>query len=270
MKKLIYPISILLIIGVVILTRPNTAYATIILDDSDSGETTSSVTSVSAGGISTVNRAGDLIYVFCGWSNGNPGTVNVPTDTEGNTYVQIGSTLANSNNLVFSAQFYAKNIIGGTADNIVTCNWGTARSFVSIAVMEFSGVDTVSPLDTGTGCTGHSCTATNTEPTTSITTQTFTYGAGDVIAVGANNGADNRSYTAGDGYTLAPGVLNVAVMKMVEYSTSSNTSASISISTSARQNIMAALFKPQAAAAASAQNVKIKGGVKIRGGVKFR
>jgi hypothetical protein len=61
--------------------------------------------------------------------------------------------------------YYAKNIAAGS--NTVTVKFSQAATFVDIRALEYSGLDTVSPLDVtagaaGSGTTGNSGTATTT------------------------------------------------------------------------------------------------------------
>ena len=59
--------------------------------------------------------------------------------------------------------YYAKNIAAGS--NTVTVTFNQAAAFVDVRVLEYSGLDTVSPLDVtagaaGSGTTGNSGAAT--------------------------------------------------------------------------------------------------------------
>ena len=61
--------------------------------------------------------------------------------------------------------YYAKNIAAGS--NTVTVKFNQAAAFVDVRALEYSGLDTVSPLDVtagaaGSGTTGNSGTATTT------------------------------------------------------------------------------------------------------------
>ena len=93
--------------------------------------------------------AGNLIVVsVSGWPN-LPATTAV-TDSLGNTYSIAGTILVSEG--AYSAIYYAKNIKGGT--NTITFNTVKSGGHISMAVAEFSGVDTVSPLDMTIGTIG--------------------------------------------------------------------------------------------------------------------
>ncbi len=48
--------------------------------------------------------------------------------------------------------YYAKNIAGGS--NTVTVTFNQAATFVDVRVLEYSGLDTASPLDVTAGAAG--------------------------------------------------------------------------------------------------------------------
>ena len=104
--------------------------------------------------------AGNLNVVVVGW-NDTTSTVTGVTDSRGNSYVlAIGPT---SGTGLRQAIYYAKNIAVGS--NTVTVKFNQAAAFVDIRALEYSGLDTVSPLDVtagaaGSGTTGNSGTAT--------------------------------------------------------------------------------------------------------------
>jgi len=90
--------------------------------------------------------------------------------------------------------FFAKNIAGNGSDS-VTAAFSVAESFVTLHVLEYSGLDTVSPLDVDTGTGGSGTGGTLTSP--AFTTSQ----ASEVVLVG---GAATGfvTFTAGAGYTL--------------------------------------------------------------------
>lgn len=98
---------------------------------------------------STANTAGNLIVVYAIWDNTNTATVS---DTNGNTYTSaVGPTALTS---CCRAQiFYAKNIAGG--NNTVNVTFSTAASSFALSyIHEYSGIDTVSPIDVTSASSG--------------------------------------------------------------------------------------------------------------------
>jgi hypothetical protein len=87
------------------------------------------------------------------------------------------------------SMYYAPNIRGGA--NAVTVRFSTAAAFVDIRILEYSGLDTVNPLNATTAATGSSTTSSSG----SLTTTT-----GNVLLVAANTVATSTS-GAGPGFT---------------------------------------------------------------------
>jgi hypothetical protein len=130
--------------------------------------------------------AGNLNIVVAGWSDATS-TLTSLTDTRGNTYVQAGTTVTGTN--IRQAIYYAKNIAGGS--NTVTAVFNQAAAYPDVRVLEYSGLDTTSPLDVtsnafGTSATANSGSATTTSPTELI------FGAGNTA---------NAFGAAGSGFT---------------------------------------------------------------------
>lgn len=125
----------------------------------------------SVGSVASVSKAfasnvgsGNLIWVGAVSSADTLGTT-VMSDGLSNSYtraVQVNGVSAGRGE---SASYYAKNITGGACTVTLT---PTSSDFVSIAIAEFSGCDTTSPLD---GTPGTQNSGTNA-PTTSTWTST--------------------------------------------------------------------------------------------------
>ena len=132
--------------------------------------------------------AGNLVVVsVSSWPN-LPASTAV-TDSLGNTYSIAGTVLTTQG--VYSAIYYAKNVKGGA--DTVTFNTVKSGGQISMAIAEFSGADTASPLDktAGTVGSGNAPSSGNMAPSL----------AGDlVIGSGTHNG--NTVTTAGSGFTL--------------------------------------------------------------------
>ena len=93
-------------------------------------------------------QAISIVVSVSGWPN-LPASTAV-TDSLGNTYSIAGTVLTSQG--AYSAIYYAKNVKGGT--DTVTFNTVKSGGQISMVVAEFSGVDTVSPLDKTAGAVG--------------------------------------------------------------------------------------------------------------------
>ncbi|MGH9545849.1 MAG: beta strand repeat-containing protein [Terriglobales bacterium] len=116
--------------------------------------------------------AGNLNLVIIGWADATAQVQSV-TDSAGNTYTlafapTVGTGLS-------QAIYYAKDI-AAAASNTVTITFDVAAQSPDVRVLEYSGVDTITPLDSGGGSAGTG-TALDSGPIT-------TSKAGDLI-VGA-------------------------------------------------------------------------------------
>ena len=75
------------------------------------------------------------------------------TDSAGNTYaLAIGPTTGTA---LRQSIYYAKNILGGTS-NTVTVLFNQGATKPDVRILEYSGVDTSSPLDVSAGAGGNS------------------------------------------------------------------------------------------------------------------
>ena len=130
--------------------------------------------------------AGNLNVVEIMWGD-TTSTISSVTDSKGNTYaLAVGPTKTTA---LTSAIYYAKNIAAGS--NTVTVKFNTSAAYPNINVLEYSGLDTTSPLDvtaaaTGTGTTANSGSATTT--------------AAKELIVGAGNPSSGFT-AAGSGFT---------------------------------------------------------------------
>jgi O-glycosyl hydrolase len=181
---------------------------------------------------------GNLIVVsVSGWPN-LPAAKAV-TDSLGNTY-SIADTILVSEG-TYSAIYYAKNIAGGT--DTITFKTVKSGGHISMAVAEFSGVDTVSPLDMTSGTIG-----SGTAPSSGTMTPSL---AGElVIGSGTHNGTTVT--TAGSGFTMIAiptedsATHQPLAMGYQVLSGSQSVSATFNLGTSYRWIQNGALFKPAA------------------------
>ena len=132
--------------------------------------------------------AGNLIVVsLSGWPN-LPAATAV-TDSLGNTYSIAGTVLTSQG--AYSGIYYAKNVIGG--NDTITVRTVKSGGEISMVVAEFSGVDTISPLDRTAGATGTGSTPSSGNMTPSL--------AGD-LAIGSGTHNGTTVTTAGTGFTM--------------------------------------------------------------------
>jgi hypothetical protein len=79
--------------------------------------------------------------------------------------------------------YYAKNIVAaGPGANSVTVKFSVASAFPDIRILEYSGLDTTSPLDVSAGASGNSTTASGGPVTTTYANDLII--AADVIQTG--------------------------------------------------------------------------------------
>lgn len=206
------------------------------------------VTGGTGGGFDTTNAttafvatAGNLIVVACSQVNNSTQTWNTPTDTAGNTYVNIAAC-RNASFRGTMDVWYAANITGH-ATNVVTVTTGSIVGYSVIAVT-YSGVTTSSPLDQG--AIGTSSAAS------SVTSASFTPATDGLAVAFGQTGNGAGTYTAGTGYTLRlnDAFLDIQSEDKITTGTGSQT-ASISYSTTDNAFLSVALFKPAAGGAAT-------------------
>jgi hypothetical protein len=93
------------------------------------------------------NTAGNCIVVFlAAFNTGGGGTPTTVTDTQGNTYTQVGGVQLGANSGNYSQVFIAKNIIGGASLNTVSyapTGYGTLKVMIAA---EYSGASTTNPV----------------------------------------------------------------------------------------------------------------------------
>jgi hypothetical protein len=142
--------------------------------------------------------AGDLNVVIVGWGDAVAHVTSV-ADSKGNAYaLAVGP--ATIGNVVSQSIYYAKNIAGAGAGNVVTVTFNQAAVFPDIRILEYRGVDTAAPLDGAASATGRtSSSASGTVTTTSATD--LLIGANTVwtSTIGAGAGLTSRMITTPDG-----------------------------------------------------------------------
>jgi hypothetical protein len=136
--------------------------------------------------------AGNLNLVVVGW-NDTTSTVSSVSDSRGNTYTQAGTTVTGTG--LRQAIYYARNIAGGS--NTVTVGFNQAAAFVDVRILEYSGLDTTSPLDVTAGAAGTSSSPNSGAATTTAANELI-FGAGITSGgfTGAGTGFSSRIITA--------------------------------------------------------------------------
>jgi len=133
-------------------------------------------------------KAGDTNVVAIGFGN-TTGTISSVTDNKGNSYTVAAPLTRDTANS--QAVYYAKNIATGAGNTVVTVTFNASVPYPDIRVVEYSGLDKVSPLDVSKSATG-----TGTAPSSGAVTTT---NANDMI-FGAGLTA-TRFTAAGSGFT---------------------------------------------------------------------
>src|SRR5262249_21456980 len=105
--------------------------------------------------------AGNLNVVVVGWNDATAQIVSV-TDTAGNAYqAAIGTTAFDGGLTQFI--FFAKNIAAAAAGaNTVTVSFTVGALYPDVRILEYGGIDSVSPVDAATSSMGN--TATSSTP----------------------------------------------------------------------------------------------------------
>ena len=123
----------------------------------------------------TSQIAGDMNIVVVGW-NDSTSVVQSVKDSLGNSYsLAIGPTTGTA---LRQSIYYAKKIVSGS--NKVTVTFNQAAAFPDIRILEYSGLDTTSPLDQTAGASGKSATPSSGSATTKFASELI-FGANTVF-----------------------------------------------------------------------------------------
>src|SRR6202041_2841118 len=186
--------------------------------------------------------AGDLNVVVMGWNDSTSNVTSV-SDSSGNSYIlAVGPTTVTG---LSQSIYYAKDIVSGS--NTVTVTFNPAAGNPDIRILEYAGLDTVSPLDVTAAAAGNSSSASSGPATTTATSELI-LGA-DTIATtttGVESGFTSRIITSPDS--------NLVEDKVV--STTGPYSATASLSSGSWVMQMAA-FKAAAVAGSSSPAVAV-------------
>jgi hypothetical protein len=128
--------------------------------------------------------AGDVLLV--GFDFDTSASFASITDSQGNTFVQIGSQLTSPGG-ARSRLYYAPNIKGGA--DTVTIQLSNSSSFIEVYAVEYSGADPSNPIDGQAGAAGASNSVSSGATSTTVANDLiFAYCVGD------------SSCTAGSGF----------------------------------------------------------------------
>ena len=112
----------------------------------------------------TAQRAADLNVVIISWGDTTAMVTSV-TDTAGNVYqLAVGPTTAGTN--ATQSIYYAMNIAAAAAGNTVTVAFSGPADFPDLRILEYSGIDSLMPLDGAIGSSGNSDTSSSGSITT--------------------------------------------------------------------------------------------------------
>jgi RHS repeat-associated protein len=120
----------------------------------------------------SAQTAGNLNIVAVGWGD-TTSSVSLVSDSRGNTYSPAGATTTGTG--LRQAIYYAKNIAAGS--NTVTVTFNQAAAGPDVRILEYSGLDTSTPLDATAAAVGNGTTANSGYATTTSATELI-FGAG--------------------------------------------------------------------------------------------
>lgn len=147
----------------------------------------------------STQTSGNLNVVVVGW-NDTTAAVSSVTDSIGNVYTLAVGPTANPGSLTQSI-YYAKNIVGAAASaNTVTVRFNVAAQYADIRILEYSGLDGVSPVDVTAAAIGTNA-ASNSGTATATNGNDLIFGANMVFTgnAGAGEGFTSRVITVPDG-----------------------------------------------------------------------
>jgi chitodextrinase len=111
---------------------------------------------------------GDLILVAFDFDTNS--TRSSVADSQGNIFTEVGTQLTSPGG-ARSRVYYAKNISGGP--DTVTVNLAASSAWIELYISEYSGVDTVNPIDAQAGASGSAASVSSGSAATTV--------AGDIL-----------------------------------------------------------------------------------------
>ncbi len=122
----------------------------------------------------TAQAAGNLNLVVVSWFGGTG--VSSVTDSDGNTYTEIGAAVTSSG---FGTEdcYYAANIHGGATANTITVTFAGTMTRPEVRILEYQGLARSNPLDVTAVATQTSTTAVDSGPATTTNANDLIVGA---------------------------------------------------------------------------------------------
>ena len=110
------------------------------------------------------------VYLTDGFSTTNPAF----TDTQTNTWTVSNNEGVRDPNSLLSRIYMARATAGSSAGNTVTCNPPGASSFITLVILEYSGMSTCTPdqVSDGSGGVGGTAVSSGSTPTTTQADET--------------------------------------------------------------------------------------------------
>jgi hypothetical protein len=145
-----------------------------------------------------VQGVGNLNVVIVGW-NDTAASITSVTDSAGNVYTRaVGPTLGSG---LSQSIYYAKNIVAAAANtNRVTVTFSPAAKFPDLRILEYSGIDPVTPVDvTATAVGNNSSSSSGTAITTNATDLLVGGNTVATLTAGAGTGFTSRVITNPNG-----------------------------------------------------------------------
>ncbi|MEZ0391325.1 MAG: hypothetical protein ACAH59_03855 [Pseudobdellovibrionaceae bacterium] len=161
--------------------------------------------------------AGNLIIAQVGFDH-STATVTSISDTRGNTYTLASGPIRGTGTTQYI--YYAKNIVAATAgQNIVTANISGSAVRLHLNIMEYKGLDPVSPVDQIASATGFSTTISGGAVTTTYANELILG-----FQMTLNGGAATVSMASGYKHVVTGGnIPSVSVIEKVVSSTGTYT-----------------------------------------------
>jgi hypothetical protein len=129
------------------------------------------------------NTAGNLIVVSSGWQVQSGTVTAAVSDSQGNLYATAVGPIVNLNGSFgpfWNQIWYAKNIKGGANTVTITYSSALTNAGADIEIHEYSGLDTISPLDVTASSVGISSSPTSGPATTNFANELiFGYADGE-------------------------------------------------------------------------------------------
>ena len=154
----------------------------------------------------SAQTAGDLNVVVVGW-NDTSSSVQSVTDSHDNTYTLAVSPIRGTG--LSQSIYYSKNIASGS--NTVTVTFNQAAAAVDLRVLEYSGANTLNPLDATASATGSSSTASSGSAPTNAANELVV--AADMVYTanaGPGPGFTKRIITSPDGDLVEDEIVSTA------------------------------------------------------------